>query len=85
VVVGESVELEEWILRDDNEPAWALWSACRTQWRIGMAGPVGLDYCAVEAAMRMTGVARNRRAGLFGDLRLVEATVMRVWAQEPKA
>ena len=82
VVVGAPSALDEWILRDDNEPAWSLWAACQTQWRVGLAGPVGLDYTAVEAVMRMTGIARSQRGTLLGELRMIEAAVLRVWAEE---
>lgn len=28
----------------ENWPAWLLFDRMSTQWRVGMAGPIGLDY-----------------------------------------
>lgn len=43
-----------------------------TQWRIGMAGPTGLDYNALPHVMRLSGVSRANQADVFADLRTLE-------------
>lgn len=55
---------------------------CATQWRretvfaMGMSKPVilthGLDYVAVEAVIRLTGIKRKHRKRLFEKVRLIE-------------
>lgn len=41
---------------EENEDAWRLWQSSMTQWRMGISGPVGLDYAAVERIAAWTGV-----------------------------
>lgn len=50
----------------------------QTQWRYrGMeARRCALDYVAVEAAMRMSGVTRRQRAGLLDDMAVMELAVL---------
>lgn len=46
-----------------------------TQWRVAAGFDLvylGLDYAAVEAAMRMRGIKRRDRARLFDKLRVME-------------
>ena len=43
------------VLLPEAEPVIAAWLSVQTQWRTGMAGPTGLDYAGVEAALRMRG------------------------------
>lgn len=47
-----------------------------TQWRVGMNGPVGLDYNALPAVMRMMGVPAKSRAGVFEDIRTMEEVAL---------
>jgi len=37
-------------------PAWALWAASQTQWRVGVGGPIGLDYPAVWLVAESLGI-----------------------------
>ena len=46
----------------------------QTQWRVGMSGPVGLDYCAAEWLFRLYAVADP--ASLLEDLQVMEAAVL---------
>lgn len=46
----------------------------RTQWRTGMAGPTGLDYAGVRAALVMMRVRVS--PGLFEDLQTMEAAAL---------
>jgi hypothetical protein len=46
--------------------------AMSTQWRMGMSGPTGLDYNALPAVMRLSGVSAKDRAEVFDDIRTME-------------
>lgn len=43
-----------------------------TQWRIGMSGATGLDYNALPAVMRLSGVPAADRAEVFEGVRTME-------------
>lgn len=67
-------------------PAVELFCALRTQWRIipGAVAPwQGLDYTAVPVVLRLMGFHRREWAGLFSDLRVMEAAA-RVGLNEPE-
>lgn len=49
-----------------------LFETMATQWRMGPCGPVGMDYAALPAVMRLTGVPASERRDLFDDLRVME-------------
>ena len=66
----------------DNRPAWELWLAVQTQWRVGLGGATGLDYSAVAAVMHMQGTPRTERSELLALLRVMEAEVLEVWARK---
>lgn len=65
-----------------NVPAWSLFQAVRTQWRVGVNGREGLDYGAVEIAMSRTGVPERDRDELFADLQVMEAAALDEWSKE---
>lgn len=48
-----------------------------TQWRIGMAGAIGLDYNALPVVMTLTGIPENERPGVFEDLRVMESAALK--------
>lgn len=56
----------------DNWAAFEVFAAMQTQWRAGMAGPVGLDYPALESVMRLCGIRKCERAEVFELVRLME-------------
>ncbi len=68
-----------------NGPAFELWCQVWRQWRWVAGGMdarrVGLDWCQVEAVMRMQGIKRRKRAGLLKDLRLMEGAALEELAQ----
>lgn len=51
-----------------------MFMRCQTQWRTGMAGPIGLDYGAVEWLLRLYGVEDHRT--VLEDLQTMEAAVL---------
>lgn len=64
----------------EHVEAVELFCALATQWRVaaGFGGVMflGLDYQAVEAAMRLRGVKPRDRARLFAQLRVMEAAAL---------
>jgi hypothetical protein len=48
----------------------------QTQWRVGMNGPVGLDYGVFIQCAKDEGVRRSDRVWLLEDLRLLEREFM---------
>lgn len=58
-----------------NRPAWILWTLVSTQWRVGMSGPVGLDYGAIEQLARLYEI--NLTPGVMAKLRALEALVLK--------
>jgi hypothetical protein len=47
-----------------------------------MAGPIGLDYAAVEAFMRVEGIRGAARRERFAELRVMERAALRAWAEQ---
>ncbi len=62
----------------DNWDAFELFAALQTQWRSGMAGPVGLDYTAIEPVMRLQGIKKRDRREVFESVRLMELEALSV-------
>lgn len=54
-----------------------------TQWRVGMAGATGLDYGALPAVMRLTGISAADRAEVFEGVRTMEDAAL-TKMHEPK-
>lgn len=63
-----------------------LWADLSTQWRVaggmGAAWPLGLDYTAAEALLRIEGIRGTERRERFAELRVMERAALRVWADE---
>ncbi|WP_275895179.1 DUF1799 domain-containing protein [Thermomonas haemolytica] len=69
-------EIELW---PECMPSVEVFLACATQWRLDAAGnPLGMDYPALEAVMRMLGTADVRQT--FADVQVMEAEVLRVFS-----
>lgn len=69
-MAGPSDELVIW--PENVESVNFFIDYCRTQWRVGMGGPTGLDYTAVLATLRDLGLPRDRRKEVFEDVRTLE-------------
>jgi hypothetical protein len=65
----------------DCWPAFDLFAQCRTQWRVAMGGPTGLDYVAVLALMDLHGIKRRKRRKLLDDIQHMEAAALEQMAQ----
>ncbi|ESH90793.1 hypothetical protein B551_0222760 [Cupriavidus sp. HPC(L)] len=62
-------DIEVW---PDNEAAVSIFVQMGTQWRVGVGGPVGLDYSALRFVMRMQRVPPAEQPDLFEDIRVME-------------
>jgi hypothetical protein len=63
----------------ENESAVRLFRAMLSQWRVGFAGPTGLDYAAVPVvacALRLRGRALQ---SAFAGMQVMEAEALRLW------
>ena len=74
-------QAEPYYLRPDLAPAFELWTQLQTQWRIGMAGPTGLDYCGVEALMRMQGLRPKVQRERLWQIQAMERAALDFWAE----
>lgn len=63
-------------------PVFQLWQQLQTQWRIGFAGPTGMDYGAVEAYLRMSHNPLRRDPTTIGYLRGMESAALKVFAEK---
>lgn len=65
----------------DVWPAFRLFDAMGTQWRMGPCGPSGLDYAAIPALASMLGIKRRDLTEIFPDLRIMEVEALAVMAE----
>ncbi|MFK3815081.1 DUF1799 domain-containing protein [Pseudomonas sp. NPDC089407] len=73
---------EEQQVWPENWPAFCVFEALTTQWRVGPGGASGLDYGAIPAVLDLVGIRKKERAGVFGDLRHMEGVILKQWAEE---
>lgn len=62
----------EFRLWPEHLAAFSLWCAVQTQWRTGMAGPTGLDWCGVRAHPASRALPRQQRERILADLACME-------------
>lgn len=65
-----------------NWPAFEVFSALVTQWRMGYSGPVGLDYSAVRVVMDMHGIQDQR--AMLDDIQAMEFEALKVFKERSK-
>lgn len=65
----------------DIWPAFKLFEAMSTQWRVGMGGAIGLDYTAIPPTGSMLGMKRKEITEAFQDLRVMEAEALLVMSE----
>lgn len=75
----EDEDVEVW---PDAWPAFCLFEALGTQWRLGPGGPSGLDYTAIPAAASMLGINRRDLTDIFHCLRVMEGEALSVMAED---
>lgn len=66
---------------EENWEVVELFMRCQTQWRMGMNGPVGLDYMAVAWVLKLTAEEATHRA-LLEDLQIMEGAVLAYIAKQ---
>ena len=66
----------------ENWEAVQMFMRCQTQWRTGLAGPLGLDYGAVRWLLRLYEVEDHR--SVLEDLQTMEAAVLMVMSKRAK-
>lgn len=66
---------------EENWDVLELFMRCQTQWRMGMNGPVGLDYMAVAWVLKLTAEEATHRA-LLEDLQIMEGAVLAYIAKQ---
>lgn len=62
----------------DNVSAVNTFVAMSTQWRMGPCGPIGLDYAALPAVLRLTSTPRSAWPDIFDCLRVMESEALNV-------
>lgn len=72
-------EIEVW--PETDTPA-RLFAGLLTQWRMGPAGPVGLDYAALPVVERRLRIGRRAAREAFAGLQVMEAEALRWFAEQ---
>lgn len=70
---AEQQPVEVW---PDNEQAYMLWRKVGNQWRMGMNGPVALDYVPLQHELDRMGLSDDDYEELFADIRVLEAEAL---------
>lgn len=76
--------VEEFALRPENLPVLGLWGAVQTQWRTGMAGPIGLDYPGIRASPAFQRLPEADREDVFEGVCIMERAWLAKRAQIDK-
>ena len=71
---------DECWLWPENEEAFDIWLALRTQWNAGMAGAIGLNYAGVESCLNMYGFKRKERQRMFPLIQMMEHATLEEWS-----
>lgn len=61
----------------ENWRVFVLFSRLRTQWRIGMGGPTGLDYAAVYPLLDRAAKDPQEWDELFSDIQVMEGAALK--------
>ncbi|MNP75580.1 hypothetical protein D3C76_1726580 [compost metagenome] len=77
----DDIEAEEVGVWPDAWPAFSLFEAMGTQWRLGPGGPSGLDYGAIPSTAKMIGLKRRKLVEIFPDLRIMEHEPLEIMAE----
>lgn len=73
----EAVEL--WA---EHLPALRIFQALRTQWVVGMNGPVGLNYAVLPVVERRLRIRSRQAREAFAHLQVLEATALQWFASK---
>lgn len=67
-----------------NWPAFQVFSAMTTQWRVGMGGATGLDYAVLPTVMDIVGIRKKARRDVFAAVREMENEALAIFAERNK-
>lgn len=70
----DSCEARSPEIAPENGDFFNLWNAVSTQWRVGMDGPIGLDYPAVFAVADLLNI--DVTPAMLRKLRVIETSVI---------
>lgn len=60
-----------------------LFIGCITQWRMGSAGPIGLDYAVVPLVAReISGIRPRQLRGLWWQLQVMEGAALQWFVEQ---
>lgn len=76
---------DEFAVWPENWQPLRVFLAMQTQWRVGMAGPTGLDYTALPAVGQMLGLGRKAQRRSFPAVQVMEAEALKVFAEKRQA
>jgi len=77
----DDIETEDVEVWPDAWPAFCLFEALGTQWRLGPGGPSGLDYTAIPGTAKMIGLKRRDLEEAFPALRVMENEALAVMVE----
>lgn len=60
----------------ENWPTWELFDRVSTQWRVGMRGAIGLDYCAIYPVMDRMQLGADDWLQMLDDIHVMEAAAL---------
>ncbi len=60
----------------ENWATWVLFDRVSTQWRIGMRGAIGLDYCAIYPLMDRMQLSADDWMQTLDDIRAMESAAL---------
>lgn len=66
----------------ENWAALDVFSALQTQWRVGMAGPTGLDYAVLPVVMDLQGIDPAERAECFAGVQEMEREALQIFGRK---
>jgi len=66
----------------ENWPVLRVFLAMQTQWRMGMAGPTGLDYSALPVVEGRLGLGKKTQRRVFPALQIMEGEALKVFSEK---
>jgi hypothetical protein len=76
--IGRLLRKEEVEVWPENYGAVILFCRLGTQWRVGMGGATGLDYCVVLAMIDRLKLDADDAEEMFDDVRHLESAALNV-------
>lgn len=73
---------DECLVLPENETVLAVFMAMQSQWRVGMGGPIGLDYAALPVVFEALKVGKKKRRDAFQWLRIMENEALRIFGEK---